>query len=151
MNTPRIIPSFGAVLLAALPLAVLHAGDDATPAHPAPTSPSAQMNDYLHVQKITHTLETTGGDFKGDGAEMLMVKIYGVTGDTQQDSICTALAATARKSRVKETVVLFFTQAAPAGGPGSFQASHLPGGNGEPDFARDAQQTGYRLQRTVKL
>ena len=94
----------------------------------------------------------TGGDFKGGGAEVLTVKIYGVSdGTQQQDSICTALATTAKKSRVKETMVLFFTQAAPAGGQGAFQASHLPGGNGEPDFARDAQQAGYHLQRTVKL
>ena len=144
MNIPRTLLSFGSVLLAAaLPFAALHAGDEPPPA--------TQINDYLQSQKITHSVEVTGGDFKGGGAEMLTVKVYGVSDGTQQDAICTALAATAKKSRVKETTVLFFTQAAPAGGPGAFQASHLPGGNGEPDFARDAQQAGYHLQRTVKL
>ncbi len=144
MHNPRCFLPFGAVLLAAaLPFATLHAGDEPPPA--------TQMNDYLQGQKITHSVEVTGGDFKGGGAEVLTVKVYGVSDGTQQDSICTVLAATAKKSRVKETTVLFFTQAAPAGSQGSFQPSHLPGGNGEPDFARDAQQAGYHLQRTVKL
>ena len=83
---------------------------------------------------------------------MLTVKIYGVGDGAQQDAICTALAATTGKSRVKgATTVLFYTQAAPTGGQGSFQPSRLPGGNGEPDFGRDMQQAGYHLQRTVKL
>ena len=144
MNTPRALLSFGSALVAAaLPFATLHAGDEPPPA--------TQMNDYLQGQKITHSVEVTGGDFKGGGAEVLTVKVYGVAEGAQQDSICTVLAATAKKSRVKETTVMFFTQAAPAGGPGAFQASHLPGGNAEPDFAREAQQAGYHLQRTVKL
>ncbi len=144
MIAPRILLSFGSVLLAVtLPLATLRAGDEPPPA--------TQMNDYLQGQKITHSVEVTGGDFKGGGAEVLTVKIYGVSDGAQQDSICTALAATAKKSRVKETTVLFYTQAVTTGGQGAFQASHLPGGNGEPDFARDAQQAGYHLQRTVKL
>ena len=79
------------------------------------------------------------------------MKVYGGADGAQQDAICATLAATAKKSRVKGATVMFFTQAASTGSPGGFQASHLPGGNGEPDFAREAQQAGYHLQRTVKL
>ena len=141
MKLPRLALALGSILLTS---ATLQAGDDATP--------SAQMNDYLQGQKITHTVETTGGDAKDGTAEALTVKIYGVTADAQQDAICTTLAATAKKSRVKEATVLFFTQP-PSGSvqAAGFQASRLPSGNGEVDFARDAPPSGYRLQRTVKL
>ena len=141
MHLPRLPLALGSILLA---FATLHGGDDATP--------SARMNDYLQGQKITHTVETTGGDAKDGGAEALKVKIYGITADTQQDTICAALAATARKSRVKEATVQFFTQPpAGSGQAAGFQASRLPSGNGEVDFPRDAPSPGYRLQRTVKL
>ena len=141
MYFPRLPLLLGSILLT---FATLHAGDDA--------APSAQMNDYLQGQKITHTVEATGGDAKDGVAETLTVKIYGVAVDAQQDAICTALAATAKKSHVKEATVLFFTLP-PAGSvqAAGFQASRLPSGNGEVDFARDAAPAAYRLQRTVKL
>ena len=70
-----------ALLFALFPLGALQAGDDAAPAHAANPSLSAQMNDYLQGQKIAHSVETTGGDGKGEGAESLTVKIYGVSAE----------------------------------------------------------------------
>lgn len=135
-----------------LPFASLQAGDDSTTVRSESISVSAQMNDYLQGQKIAHSVDAKGGDFKGDGEEMLTVKIYDVSAETQQNAICTALAATAKKGRVRETTVLFFTQVqASTSQPAGFQPSRLPSGNGEVDFPRDPLPAGYRLLRTVKL
>ena len=153
MQTPHFLVRSGAILLAAaLPLTTLRAGDDSAAARPASLSPLAQMNEYLEGQKITHSVETVGGDFKGDGTETLTVKIYGVAADTQQDAICTVLAATAKKGHVRETNVLFFASGtAAAGQQAAFQPSQLPGGNGAVEFPRESPTAGYRLLRTVKL
>ena len=135
-----------------LPLVTLRAGDDSTAARPESVSVSAQMNDYLQTRKITHSVDSKGGDAKGEPAETLTVKIYDVSAEAQQNVICTALAATAKKGRVREATVLFYAPEQAAAGQGAaFRPSQLPSGNGEVEFPRDAQPAGYRLLRTVKL
>lgn len=156
MCTSNIQRSFcrsGSILLAAaLPLVALHAGDDGAVLRVTVPSPSAQMDAYLQAQKITHSVVVTGGDFKGDGAETLTVKVYDVSADARQDAICTALAATAKKARVRGPTVLFFTLSqASTSQPVSFQPSRLPSGNAEVEFASDPTPPSYRLRRTVKL
>lgn len=129
----------------------LRAGDDSTAARPESVSVSTQMNDYLQTRKITHSVDSKGGDAKGEPAETVTVKIYDVSAEAQQNAICTALAATAKKGRVREATVLFYAPEQAAGQGAGFQASRLPSGNGDAEFARDAQPVGYRLLRTVKL
>ena len=139
--------------MVALPPAMLRAGDDNPPVHPASPSPVAQMDDYLHGQHVVHAIETAGGDFKGDGgAETLIVRIYGVAGETRQTALCTALGATVKKSRVHTATVLFF-MSGPDGAVQRvvFQPSMLPGGNASVEFPRDPSPVSYHLQRTVKL
>ena len=110
------------------------------------------MNDYLQAQKVTHRVESAGGDGKDDKAETLTVKIYGVTGAAQQDALCAALSLTAKKDHVRDATVLFYTPAtAAAGQPAVFQPSQLPSGNGDVEFPREARAAGNQLQRTVKL
>lgn len=148
MNTRHFLAMSGAVLLlaTALPFSALRAGEDGL-------SPMAQMDDYLHGQRVAHAIEAVGGDFKGDGTETLTVRIYGVSDETRQNALCTVLAATAKKNRVHGAKALFFASG-PSGAvqPVVFQPSQLPSGNGSVVFARDpSPSAGYRLLRTVKL
>lgn len=152
----KLVTCFSCLLLALSPGLVSStlAGDDAANGTAATTQAArptgCEIEDYLHGQRISHVLVLPSADGKGEGTNAVVVKIYGIESATQQDDICTNVAAAGKKGRLHEVSVLFYTMV-PDNRPVAFSPSRLPSGSGDVSFARETETVTFKLQRTVKL
>jgi hypothetical protein len=137
---------------------VARAGDDAPRTSAAVTAPTTgpaaavpQMKAYLDSQRLNHSIEIVDAKAVAKEHGPIIVKLYGEIDLAQQEIICAALGATARKTRTEGSSVLFFSQDRAPGNP-VFQMSVLPSGTAEVFPNRGgAQPGGYKLRRTVRL
>lgn len=109
---------------------------------------AAEFDSYLQGQKVNHSIDVADG--KDLAQRPVTVKIFGDFGGSRQDAICTAMAATAKRTGAEASTVQFFAlDQAPV--TVNFQASRLPSGNGEVSVSRTSGAPTYRLLRTVRL